>query len=38
MNARRVGILKDDVLACFAWFEAEAAKIYKLKPYPPESI
>ena len=28
----------DDVLACYSKFEAEAAKIYKFKPYPPESI
>jgi hypothetical protein len=28
----------DEVLACYSIFEAEAAKIYKFKPYPPESI
>jgi hypothetical protein len=28
----------DDVLACYSKFEAEAAKIYNFKPYPPEPI
>jgi hypothetical protein len=27
----------DNVLACFARYEAEVAKVYNFKPYPPES-